>query len=161
MPQDVAIITNTQVASLDSKARAALAGVDYVFSTYGNDIQFDNSGKLMMYENKSKLIQSVLKVLLTELGSAAEDPDYGSTIVTYLGEKMTHDSYTELVATVQEAMKHYNALNGDNDSSTEYIESIDSIEVSASPEDPRILVMKVTLTNEAGETIAITVPTVE
>ena len=160
MPQDIAIMASIEKAILDAKTKSQLAGIDYVFSTYANDIQFDASGKIVMFENKNKLVQSALKILLTELGQAAEDADYGSEIVTFLGNKMNQESYTELVASVQQAMKHYNELNGDNSEPREYIESIDSVDVSASSVDPRVLVLSMTLTNEAGETVSITVPTV-
>ena len=158
MPQDLAIMAAIEKALLSDETKKLLAGTQYVFSSYGNDIQFDSSGKLMLYENKEKLVQSTLKILLTAQGDAAEDVNYGSALLTYLGGKLTNDSYTELVDSVQKAVSYYNDLNSDNLSSTEYVDTINQVGISTSTQDPRIVIFKLQMTNEAGETVNITIP---
>jgi hypothetical protein len=114
-----------------------------------------------MFEGKEKLVQSTLKILLTGLGEAAEDADYGSLLIELIGGKLTNDSFTELVDTVQKAVIHYNDLNSDNDNSSEYVDTIDTIDVSRGEADPRMLVLKLTMTNEAGEKVNMALPLVE
>jgi hypothetical protein len=154
-------MASIEKALMTEGAKALLAGTKFVFSSYGNDIQFDSSGKLIMFEGKEKLVQSTLKILLTGLGEAAEDADYGSLLIEFVGGKLTNDSFTELVDTVQKAVIHYNDLNSDNDNSSEYVDTIDTIDVSRGEADPRVLVLKLTMTNEAGEKVNMTLPLVE
>lgn len=158
MPEDIGIMTDVATALLEENVRRALGATKYVFSSYDNDLQFDASGKIRMFTGKEKLVQSALKILLTDLGTAAEDQVYGTTLAAYLGGKMTQDAYTDLVDTVQQAIIHYNDLNSENENSDEYVDTIDQITVSASETDPRILVLVVKMTNEAGNPVDISVP---
>jgi phage baseplate assembly protein W len=161
MPEDIAIMADVNQVVLSPEVRAALGTTQYVFSSYNNDLQFDQSGKIILMSGAEKLSQSTIKVLLTEQGSAAEDTQYGAQLAALLGNKITNDVYTNLVDTIQQAIIHYNEINGDNDSSDEYVDTIDEIEVSSDSKDPRIIVIKIKMTNEAGEQISLTVPALE
>ena len=151
MPEDIAILSKVNKGNLSAAELQALAGADYVFEPYSNDLQFDSYGLVTVYSGTSKLAQSVLKALLTEVGEHAEDSLYGSELNSHMGDKMGQGLYTNLTNSVADCLKHYNALNIDNDESDEFIETIDNVEVFSPTGEPRQLTMKVHLTTESGK----------
>ena len=161
MPEDIAILTLVNKAALSEAERQALGDADYSFEPFGNDIQFDSFGRLLVFSGVNKLAQSSLKILLSNLGESAEDLDYGSLLDSYVGEKFSQGLYTNVTNSVADSLKHYNALNMDNDASDEFIETIDNVEVFGDTEDPRKMRIKVSITTESGKSMGLSLPLIK
>jgi hypothetical protein len=156
MPYDLALVTRVDKASLSEEMLASLGNVDYIFEMYGNDIQFEN-GLLLETTSSPKLVQSVIKGLLTDEGSHAEDVEYGSTLNALIGSKITSSTYANLVDSVVRFIGHYDDINSDNDSSDEYIDVFEKMDVTPDPTDPRRLFVRIQMTSESGTTINVAV----
>lgn len=158
MPDDIAILTRVNKSQLTDAELLALSGADYTFQPFNNDFQFDSYGLIVTYSGVDKLSQSVLKALLTNVGEHAEDIEYGSALDSHIGGKVNQAMYTNLTNSVADCLKHYNSLNMDNDSSDEFIETIDNVEVFGEVNEPRQMTIKVHLTTESGKALNMEFP---
>jgi phage baseplate assembly protein W len=161
MPDDIAILSRVNKGQLTDAELLALAGADYTFEPYNNDFQFDSYGLIVTYTGTNKLAQSVLKSLLTNVGEHAEDINYGSALDSHIGEKVGQAMYTNLTNSVADCLKHYNAINMDNDNSDEFIETIDNVEVFGEANEPRQMTIKVHLTTESGKAVNMEFPIIK
>lgn len=158
MPEDIYLVTKSNKADASSDYLRAIGGADYVLEMYKNDIQFDSFGKIVVATGTDKLVQGIIKVVLTELGFNPEDTSYGSNLAGGIGSKIGSISYTDITDGISAALEKYNALNSDNDNSDEFIETIDSIDVYGDENDPRIIYVKISVTTESGKIVSVGVP---
>ena len=169
MPFDLAILVPLNKATANgtsadqSAAASTISGTgntNYIWESYENDLQLDQLNNIIMLDGTTKLAQEMMKILLTPLGSAAYDPNYGTSLSTSIGNKLDSSAYAEIQTEVINALIHLNELNLDNPNSDEVIETIDVVRAVASLTDPRQINIQVSVTTESGKSVAITVPQV-
>src|SRR3990172_2954201 len=115
MPYDLALLTKVDKSTLTSAELAAIGNSDYIFEMYSNDIQFDDLGLLLETDSTQKLVQSVLKIILTDTGSGPEDGAYGSILSSLIGQKITQSTFTDITDAVIQSIRHYDDINVDNE----------------------------------------------
>ena len=161
MPDDIAII-----APLDKKNRnpdvvRATGYTEFVFEPYENDVQFDRIKHVRQFSGTEKLVQSIMRVLLTTIGDSFEDSEWGSEMNNRIGSKTSNENYSEIRESVIKALTHYNQINSDNPSSDEVIDTIDEIQVVQDLDDPRIMRVVVGVTTESGKGVRVVVQQVD
>ena len=158
MPLDIAIITRLDKANTDAGTLRGSGNTNYIWESYENDIQLDSLNQLITLEGTAKLAQSIMKAILTPLGSDPDDPDYGSNVQGGIGDKFSSDKYALTQTEVVNALIHLNQINIDNPNSDEVIETIDSVNVVQSLDDPRAMRITVGVTTESGIPLTVTSP---
>lgn len=161
MPNDIAIISAISRASLTTDQRRGIGYTEFIFEPYENDVQFDRVRKLRMVTGVDKLVQSMMRILLTAIGDSFEDRFWGSELNAQIGSKISNDNYAAVRESIIAALVHYNSLNADNPSSDEVIDTIDEMQVVSDPNDPRIVRVVVGVTTESGKGVRVIVPQVE
>jgi phage baseplate assembly protein W len=161
MPFDIAII-----APLDKRGKTTdqLRGTgftEFVFEPYENDVQFDRAKKVRQMSGTEKLVQSIMRILLTTKGDSFEDPDWGSEMNGQIGSKMRNDNFATVRESIITALTHYNYINRDNPDSDEVINTIDEIQVVSDLNDPRVMRVVVGVTTESGIGVRVIAPQVE
>lgn len=133
---------------------------EFIFEPYENDLQFDRMKRARVVSGVDKLVQSVMRVILTAKGDSFEDVQWGSELNSSIGSKIDNTSFSVVRESVIKALVHYNELNSDNPNSDEVINTIDEIQVVSDPNDPRVIRILVGITTESGKGVRVVVPQV-
>ncbi len=161
MAYDIMLLREVNLSNLNVTANEIKVPVNYIFDLYNNDIHYDDFGRLMIYDDKKKLIQNLLKAILTQIGKNLEDPEYGSELYSLVGRKVNASLYSDINEAVIRCIDKYVELNRDIDNSAEYIESLDNIVVLKNELDPRSIIIKIEMTLENGESLGLAIPVIE
>lgn len=161
MPRDLAILAKFDPYERSIDIIRTVGKTDFVFSVYDNDVQFDTSRQMRVVEGTDKLVQNVLKILLTQKGENLEDPDYGMNGLNSIGDKIMPEHYAAIRSGIVNALGYYNQLNLDNPNQDEVIGSVAEVKVVRDETDPRAILIYVSLVTGSGKTVKITVPQVE
>lgn len=161
MAYDLMLLKEVNVSELGIPPDKIKVPVNYIFDFYSNDIQFDEYGRLMLYEGRKKLIQNLLKAFLTEKGKNIEDADYGSGLDSLIGRKANASLFTDINETVSDCITKYVELNSDFDNEEEFIDSLDNITVSRDDSDPRGIFITIDMTLYNGDPFRLTIPIIE
>ena len=159
MPRDIAIYTRVPGTATDAYKKS-IGRTDFVFEIFSNDIQFNTGKQVITTEGTLKIVQSILKILLTKQGENVEDGDYGADLDVGVGEKLNQQSYADLRSNILDALNHYNLLNQDNENPDEIIGNIDEVKVTRDTQDPRIILIYIKVTTQAGNLVSVIVPQV-
>jgi hypothetical protein len=110
-----------------------------------NDISFSSSGDVDIVQNTEKLIQDVLKIILTSQGSNQFYKWYGSTISQRVIGEVLGSYYTkvELTRSIQESLSNLIALQQQQSiyqsvSPQETLMAINYIDIEIDENDPRV-----------------------
>jgi len=123
-----------------------------IVPTFGpnNDLMLDGTKGLQTITSFDELKQDVTKILMTELGLKYLDADYGTTIISKLGSKLTFQSLYEYVRRdVIAAMTHLQTLNSTRTDPDERIKSIDSLNIIS--DNPTQIIVQVQFTSVGGK----------
>lgn len=161
MPNDISIISALNRTGLSGDQLRGTGFTEFVFEPYENDIQFDRTKKVRLFSGTDKLVQSIMRILLTTKGDSFEDANWGSELNNQIGSKIKNENYASIRESIIAALVHYNSLNDDNPSSDEVIDSIDELQVVSDSDDPRIIRVVVGVTTESGKGLRVIVPQVE
>lgn len=161
MPNDIAIIAPLVRTGLTGDQLRATGHTEFIFEPYENDIQFDRIKKIRQLTGTDKLVQSIMRILLTTKGDSFEDSRWGSELNRSVGSKITSDNYATIRESIISALVHYNSVNEDNPNSDEVIDTIDEMQVVSDSTDPRIIRVVVGVTTESGKGLRVIVPQVE
>jgi phage baseplate assembly protein W len=132
MPLDYAILAKFDPAGRSQDILRSVGKTDYIFSVYNNDIQLNASKQLRTVEGTDKLVQSVLKIILTKKGENFEDPEYGTTFDETIGGKLIQEQYVAIRSSIVDALAYYNQLNSDNENLDEIIANVTEVSVKQS-----------------------------
>lgn len=122
------------------------------------DINYDGTGSLMKATGVQKLIQRVLKTLLTKLGESAEDYSYGSSLDDLIGTEITQTSLLSIQKAINDAMQYVVTLQENEDlDEEEAIAGVSSVSIEENKKDPAKLDITVVVRNVAGYDIPCTV----
>ena len=161
MPKDIIIIAPIVRESLSPDMARATGYTEFVFEPYENDIQFDRLKKVRTVSGVDKLVQSIMRILLTTKGDSFEDSQWGSELNNQIGSKVSSDSFAATRESIIQALIHYNEINQDNPDSDEVINTIDELQVVSDLNDPRIVRVVVGVTTESGKGVRVVVPQVD
>lgn len=160
MPNDIAIIAPLVTIGHPPGYARSVGATEFIFQPYENDIQFDRTKSLMLVSGVSKLVQSLMRIILTTLGDSFEDPLWGTNVTSQIGSKMSNDNFSAVRESIIQALIHYNDINQDNPNSDEVINTIDELVVVQDLDDPRTIRIVVGVTNESGNGVRVIVPQV-
>lgn len=111
-----------------------------------NDVIIDNDGRIAVVESYNKVRQQLLKILLTVRGTNINDVEYGSTLSTSIGLKMTEYFLARLQFSIIEAINHLIDLQSSiGVPSSEQITDIYDLSVKQDITDPRIVNLNITV----------------
>lgn len=161
MPRDFAILKKINFSTLSETDRMSVGRTSYVFSVYENDLVFNPGRQLIVTEGTNKLIQGILKIILTPKGTALEDREYGADLESAIGGKLQQDSYANLREGVVAALDHYSVLNSDNENLDECIQSVEEVKAVRDDTDPRVILIYVSVITKSNKLVNIVVPQVE
>lgn len=161
MPNDIAIIAPLIRENFTQDQVRATGYTEFIFEPYENDVQFDRTRKVRQLSGTDKLVQAIMRILLTTKGDSFEDSDWGSDLNGNIGSKLSSQNYATVRESIISALTHYNSLNADNPSSDEVINTIDELQVVSDLNDPRIIRVVVGVTTESGKGLRVIVPQVE
>jgi len=161
MPIDLAIIKALDKTGKTEDELRGVGATDFIFSPFDNDIYFDELRQVRTMEGTAKLVQSVLRIILTDRGDILEDSQWGSEVNTRIGEKFNTEKFANTRQSIIDALKHYNEINFDNSDSDEVIDTIDELRIVQDLDDPRTMRIIVGFTTESGKGIRVIVPQVE
>lgn len=160
MPNDIAIIAPLSKVNKDPNYIRATGYTEFIFEPYENDIQFNPARQVITFSGAQKLVQSIMRIVLTTLGASYEDPLWGSELNNQIGSKLLTSNFAEVRESIISALKHYNDVNQDNPNSDEVINTIDELVVVKDNNDPRVMRVVIGVTTEAGDGVRVIVPQV-
>ena len=160
MPNDIAIFAPLNKKGLSNDQLRGVANTNFVFQPFENDIQFDQLKRVRTVSGVTKLVQSILRLLLTDTGSYFEDGDWGSSANNQIGGKFDSEKYATSEQGIIDALKHYNEINRDNPNPDEVINTIDELRVVQDTDDPRKMRIYIGITTESGQSFQVSVPQV-
>ena len=161
MPNDIAIIAPFNRSAANPNIARATGYTEFVFEPYENDIQFDRKKLVRQMTGVDKLVQSIMRIMLTTKGDSFEDSQWGSEMNNQIGSKLKSDSFAAVRESIIQALMHYNDINQDNPNSDEVINTIDELQVVSDLNDPRIVRTVIGVTTESGKGVRVVVPQVE
>jgi len=116
----------------------------------GNDLSLNNITGLNTVSSLNELKLDIMKILMTEKGLKYLDENYGSTVTSRLGKKLTFQSIYEYVKRdVIDSLTYLQTLNSNRTDPDEQIASIDVIEMTQT--DPTTLELAVKFTTVGGK----------
>lgn len=124
-----------------------------------DDISYDSVGALKTVRDEKLLLQNVEKFTVTEIGSNYFHKFIGTSIVTFLGERVLDTDYLankitqEINMTLNkfQNMQEQYQLTGRPVTDGEILETIENIEVTSDDDDPTILRAEVTIIARSGK----------
>lgn len=161
MPRDIAILKKINYPSQSDTVKRNIGTTDFVFSVYENDAQFTSGKQIRLLEGTDKLIQGILKILLTPLGSSLEDSGYGTNLDSGVGSKLQQENYADLRTGVFNALEHYQQMNQDNDNPDEIIQEIDEVKAVRDDIDPRVILIYISVITQSGKLVNVVAPQVQ
>lgn len=118
------------------------------------------NGKLVLVENTNKLIQDILKICLTDVGSNSLQPWYGSYLSRSVVGNVLDIKMTETIATTQlkNAIENLMLLQQEqlnysrqNVTASEHIAAILDVSIRRNSQDPRLYIVLVSVLTKAFE----------
>lgn len=161
MSRDIAILKRVNFPSFTEGERLNVGNTDFSFATYDNDFQFTSGKQLRVVEGTNKIIQGILKVLLTQRGTSLEDQSYGAELDAGIGSKMQQENYADLRDSVYSAIEYYMLLNDNSENPDEIITEIEEVKAVRDDEDPRMILVYVSVITQSGKRVSVTVPQVQ
>ncbi len=161
MSKDVGLLKKINYASTTDAARLNIGATNFVFSVYENDIQFTAGKQIRILSGTERLIQSILKILLTPKGSMLEDVDYGTNLDAGIGSKMQQENYADLQAGVVSALQYLMLLDADNPNPDEVIDQVNEVRAVQDTEDPRAILIYISVVTRSGKLVNVVVPQVQ
>jgi phage baseplate assembly protein W len=131
---------------------------NFIWESHENDIQIDALNQIITVDGTTRLSQSIMKIILTAKGQALEDPEYGTSLVEQIGEKLDTARFASIQSDIVDALIRYNTIQADNPNSDEVIEVIEEVRVVQDIDEPRALRIRVSVTTESGKTLGVAVP---
>lgn len=124
----------------------------YVWAEGTNDLQVDVNSDVKTLNGTDKLVQDIVKILITERGTNTELPIYGSNLQSLLGQKMDPAFLQgQIVNEVTDCLLLVQALNQFNPDLDQQIRTLQSIQVDLSSATQ--LSVSFTLVTVSGKTI--------
>lgn len=160
MPNDILVIAPLVSAGLNPGQLHGVGATQFIFEPYQNDVQFDGLRNVMILSGTTKLVQSIMRIMLTPVGTSLEDARWGADLSAGIGSKMGNDNFSQIRQSVIDALTHYNDVNQDNPNSDEVINTIDELLVVNDIGDPRVIRVVLGITTESGIGIKIVAPQV-
>lgn len=112
-----------------------------------HDINFDQTKKLYTIQGREKVVQQILKILMTLPNAHLYDVNYSCTLSDLIGKKIDPYLAAKLQQSIQDAVQHLIELQNTQDlPPNEQILSISSITAKKSSEDPRLIKIEVIVT---------------
>jgi phage baseplate assembly protein W len=103
----------------------------YVWQEGSNDLQLGVNKDFIIINGTQKLVQDIIKSLMTERGDNTIYPLYGSQISSLVGGKSDFDTIrAQIKNTVIQSLAVLQLINSDNSNLDEQIQTIDIIKVS-------------------------------
>lgn len=156
MPLDIDLGAQIDLSKLTVAQRNAIGGASTVFQIYKNDIQFNTVKGTTVIDGTSKLVQGILKILLTDLGTHLESSLYGTDMMKHIGDKLDNSKFALIRDSVNSSLSYYNELAApENPNPDEVIYSIDEIRVSRDDVDPRVVYVYISVTTKLGTSVRI------
>lgn len=131
------------------------------------DLKIDSTGDIAIVENSEKLIQDILKIILTDLGSNRAFPWYGCPInKALIGTPFTKDFVSEIAS--QQLSNSLNTLQrmqleqirkNQLVTAQEQIASVERASIERNPVDPRFFSIYVTVLSKSFKRV--NVPTID
>lgn len=129
-----------------------------------NDYRFDTLGEIVTIKDENLLYQACLKVILTVQGSNPYHPQYGSKIMSRIGQKLVGASASMIKEDVTNALNQVISLqrgqrakNAQTVTDKEFLYSIQSVDVRPSSEDPTVYFVDVTVRNGSNQAVSLSV----
>jgi len=127
-----------------------------------NDIRYDEAGQGILIQNEDLLYQACLKILLTDRGTNAYHPWYGTVIRSRIGTKALSGTASLISEDVRSALSKFQALQ---QSQAQYqqvtfkerIYSVLSVRVSPHRQDQTTFLVDVVVQNASSEPIELTI----
>lgn len=117
---------------------------------FNGDLAINSNGDVQQIQNSEKLIQDILKILLTPSGSNVFQPGYGSPITGSLIGGAFDENFTTSIAENQvrnaiEALQKLQAAQAlrQTVSASEQIAAISNINITRNQTDPRFFIVSV------------------
>jgi phage baseplate assembly protein W len=148
-------------AALSESLQRSVGATDYIIEPFQNDLQFDSAKHLRTISGTAKLVQAILRIMLTSQGEYIEDAQWGAGIGTMIGSKLDSGVFSTASENIISALKHYNSVNADNPDPDEIIDSIDELRVVQDLDDPRVMRVVLGITTESGKSMRVSVPQTE
>lgn len=127
-----------------------------------NDWEYSLQGDVLMVANEDLLVQEVLKIILTRVGSNAYFPTYGTRIVDSIGRKAVSTTASDIKTQVREALRVVSLTQATQAkfqqvSLAERLYSVRSVDVNQSAEDPTVFLVDVTVSNASDKPIRVSI----
>ena len=121
-----------------------------------NDVFYEPTGDLAIVEGTNKLVQQVLKALMTNLGDNIYDPLYGSGLQSLVGEQLSIYTSIRLQQYVQDCIFHLQQLQQSQSlTPEETILRINDIGVTVDQQDPSKVNIIIVITNGSYQEVPI------
>lgn len=126
-----------------------------------DDLSYDIRGDFFVIRNEKLLLQNLEKFVVTEMGSNPFHNYIGTSLVTFLGQKVTDTGYitskitgevNNTVAKFKDMQEQYRQT-GRAVTAGELLESLDSVTVTVDPQDPTIMSMSIVAKAVSGKTV--------
>jgi hypothetical protein len=118
-----------------------------------NDVLFAD-GDLVTIDGPSRVFQEIAKILLTQQGADPIIPTYGSTVGAILATDFTADTPQDVANSVVEALSFLVAAETST-AADENIQSIQTLNVQQSQQDPREVDVSLIVTLQSGDTVEV------
>lgn len=161
MANDIGIFKKINYSSQSDTSKLNIGRTNYVFSVYENDFQFTTGRQMRMIGGTDKLIQAILKIILTPLGSLLEDPLYGADLEGSIGSKLQQENYANLRDSVWSALEYLQTITADSEDPDEVIDSIDEVKAVKDDDDPRVILIYISVVTKSGKLVKVVVPQVD
>jgi len=158
MPIDIGVLQKLDKGSIDPATLKSTGNTNYTWAAYEGDFQLHALKDFITVDGTTKLAQGIFKIVLTPLGSNTEDPLYGTDLPTIIGGKLDSAVFAQTTSSVIDALTYYNLINQDNPNSDEVIRTIDLVRVVNDLNDPRAVMIQISVTSESGKVVAVQVP---
>lgn len=124
----------------------------FIWAEGQNDLQVDVSSDLRTLGGTDRLIQDVVKILITQRGTNSELPLYGSNLQGLIGQKMEPSFLQgQIVNEVTDCLLILQALNQFNPDTDQQIQTLQSIQVDLS--SPTQLTVSFIIVTVSGKTV--------
>lgn len=118
---------------------------------YVNDINFDGTGALMKATGTQKLIQRVIKTLLTRIGNQSEDYLYGSSLDDLIGATLDNTTLVTIQKSIYEAVNYLMEIqSGQSLDKSETVLGVTSIVIEENKTNPSMVDISITIKDGYG-----------
>lgn len=118
------------------------------------DISYDGIGNVDMSSGNDKLVQTVLKSLLTPIGEQAEDISFGSSLDNLIGTEIDITSTAAMQKSIYDSLEYVMHLQDGQDlEAEERLTGINTITIEQDPDIPTKINLKVVVQDGNGNLI--------